>query len=77
MIIGDLYIIGISVHEPETDAPSVINRNRELTRSISFQFVSRLPGGTLKSSNPDAKSMYSSFRSRFHEPRNAKTSDPT
>jgi hypothetical protein len=39
MTASDLYIIGIAVRESETDAPLVINRNRELTRSISSQFV--------------------------------------
>jgi hypothetical protein len=39
MIIGEFYIKGIAVHEPETNAPLIMNCNQKLTSSLPLQFV--------------------------------------
>jgi hypothetical protein len=39
MVIRNFHIVGITIDEPETDAPLVIDSNRILPSSISSQLV--------------------------------------
>jgi len=48
MIIRDLDVICVSVDEPETDPPLIIDRDRELTFSIAIELMESVARRNLK-----------------------------
>jgi hypothetical protein len=62
VIVAELNVIRVAVVEPKADAPLIIDRDRMLPRTVAFEGVEPVPGGTRKSVTFVATCTASSFR---------------